>query len=113
MAAAFPPTSTLRRRCGGPGCLAAFLDGTMLFQIGKDGSQVSALEAPEQIEQDPAPPPDAFQGYQIPPVTDTYTLVTKADSPPADVMLDGQAIPLSVHSGDDEPPDVWASQPLH
>src|SRR5262249_50723230 len=48
----------------------------------------------------------------IPPVTDTYTLVAKADSQPGDVLLDGQAISLLVHSDDDEPPDMWASQPL-
>jgi hypothetical protein len=48
----------------------------------------------------------------IPVATDTYTFVGEADTQPPDMTLDGGAIAFKFHNSGDDPPKLWASDPI-
>ena len=72
----------------------------------------SALDALEKIKDDPAQSSDGFSGFLIPPTTDTYSFSTEADTQPPDMVLDGASVSLKNNNPDDDPSDVWASDPI-
>jgi Tc toxin complex TcA C-terminal TcB-binding domain/Neuraminidase-like domain len=77
-------------------------------------TSITALQALENIKDDPKQPPDSFTGYLIAPTTDSYTIIGKSDTntQPSNIILNGVSIALHNHSDDDEPSNLWASDPI-
>lgn len=80
----------------------------------KDDPTVRALDALKKIKDDRSTASGSWNGYLIPPTTDTYTLVAVSDSEsqPSDLIIEGAAVSFAVHSPDDDPSDLWASKPI-
>jgi hypothetical protein len=78
--------------------------------VGSTGQH--AINAREQIHQQPATSSKDWKGYLIPAVDDAYTFVATSlideDQPPA-LLIDGQSIPFTIQQGD--PSNVWSTDP--
>lgn len=72
---------------------------------------VTAMEALQSIRNDPKST-TGFIGYLVPDTSDVYTFAARSDSQPSDMSLDSFRIAFSVHTDDDEPSDVWSSEPI-
>lgn len=71
-----------------------------------------ALEALQRIKDDPAEPANGFSGYIVPPTTDAYILVAEVDDKPAPLELEGQSIEFRNNSPEDEPSNLWSTDPI-
>ena len=76
---------------------------------GKDGHNQSIMDILINLTNTVLAAGSAWTGYLIPPTTDTYTFIGFGDKKPADLTIDGVAIPFVRQQAD--PNDVWFTDP--
>ena len=84
--------------------------GLLLSRV--DATKQHAINALEQIHQQPQASGKDWKGYLIPSVDDAYTFVATSlvsDNQPPSIVIDGRSIPFTVQQGD--PSNVWSTDP--
>jgi hypothetical protein len=96
----------------------ALTAGALLRDIIGDPSdnthKASALQALQSIKNDAATSEDGFDGYLVPPTTDTFIFVAEANSKPS-LQLEGQSIEMKtvvLEGAEEEQSGTWSTGPV-